>query len=104
MAEDKKDQTPATTSPTAAPVPTNATMKALKEEGKPFTFSGGGPNFPFAIYGEGFGATPGTVNIGGLNAEVTKWSDTVIKGTVPGGVKKGKTTVSVGGKSLDVTL
>ena len=104
MADEKKEPTPATTTPTAAPTPTNATMKAIKEEGKPFTFSGGGPNFPFAIYGEGFGATPGTVMIGGLVADVTKWSDTVVKGTVPSAVKKGKTTVSVGGKSLEVTV
>src|SRR5207245_10085354 len=34
----------------------------------------------------GFGATHGSVTIGGIRAAVTSWSDSTIKATVPGAV------------------
>lgn len=86
-------------------------MAETKEETTPpkppkpaFTFAGVG-RLPFNIFGKGFGGTKGEVTIGGKKAEVTKWTDTKIKGKTPKvDYTKSKITITVksGGKTQTV--
>jgi len=42
---------------------------------------------PFNIYGSGFGASKGTLSIGGRDITIGRWDDTVIGGSLPPGTK-----------------
>ncbi|HZU29966.1 MAG TPA: IPT/TIG domain-containing protein, partial [Candidatus Angelobacter sp.] len=48
-----------------------------------------------SIRGSNFGSTQGTVSIGGANAAVGSWSDTLINATVPTGISIGSANVAV---------
>jgi hypothetical protein len=56
----------------------------------------------FFIYGTGFGATPGVVQLGNISLPVVDWSDRTIEVSVPAGTEQGAhqlTVVTAGGLS-----
>ncbi|MBI5210421.1 MAG: IPT/TIG domain-containing protein [Elusimicrobia bacterium] len=66
--------------------------------------SSGPIGVPFTITGSGFGPYDGAntrVKIGGLNAPLSLWNDSAIKGAVPGGLATGSHGVSVERASPD---
>ncbi|MBI5210844.1 MAG: IPT/TIG domain-containing protein [Elusimicrobia bacterium] len=66
--------------------------------------SSGPIGMPFTITGSGFGPYDGAntrVKIGGLNAPLSLWNDTAIKGAVPGGLATGSHSVRVERASSD---
>lgn len=85
-----------------ASLPTGAVPDVPKA---PFEFIGrSGTMFNINKTDKGFGDTVGSLSIGGHAVTPTRWTDTSVKGVVPGHLQPGKTAVVLNGKTLIVEL